>query len=101
LVKRRELIYGLVDVIERRRQEVMDSMADETAALGSWVDINVDTSIGLVKDVAGRVVSIVGTIPESVEEGVLTPFSADIGILCLAREVITKPCAHREDHACA
>ncbi|PUU79912.1 Aldehyde/histidinol dehydrogenase [Tuber borchii] len=69
LVKRSELIYKLVDVLERRRQELMDSMAGETAALGGWVDFNVDTSIGLAKDVAGRVVSIAGTIPESMEEG--------------------------------
>ncbi|KAG0637925.1 aldehyde dehydrogenase domain-containing protein [Tuber brumale] len=69
LVKRRELIYKLVDVLEMRKQELMDIMADEIAALGGWVDLNVDLSVGLARDVAGRVVSIVGTIPESVEEG--------------------------------
>ncbi|PWW71633.1 aldehyde dehydrogenase [Tuber magnatum] len=69
LVKRRELIYKFVDVFERRKQELMDSMVDETAALGGWVDFNMNISVGLAKDVAGRVVSIVGTIPESEEEG--------------------------------
>ncbi|KAG0134696.1 Aldehyde/histidinol dehydrogenase [Tuber indicum] len=69
LVKRRELIYKLVDVLERRKQELMDTMAGETGASSSWVDLNVDLAVGLARDVAGRVVSIAGTIPESAEDG--------------------------------
>jgi len=87
LVKRRELIYKLVDVLGRRRQELMDNMANETAALGDWVDFNVDASIGVARDVAGRVVSIAGTIPESMEEGALTHTGASIGISHFAEEV--------------
>jgi len=63
-----------VEVFERRRQEPMDSMTNETAALSGWVDFNVDASIGVAKDIAGRVVSIAGTIPESMEEGSLAPY---------------------------
>ncbi|CAZ84340.1 unnamed protein product [Tuber melanosporum] len=69
LAKRRELIYKLVDVLERRKQELMDTMAGETGALSGWVDLNMDLTVGLARDVAGRVVSIAGTIPESAEEG--------------------------------
>lgn len=86
LVKRRELIYKLVDVLERRRQELMDSMAGETAAPGGWVDFNINTSIGLAKDVAGRVVSIAGTIPESMEEGALTPYGYQYRHLTLRKK---------------
>ncbi|RPA97312.1 aldehyde dehydrogenase [Choiromyces venosus 120613-1] len=69
LVKRRELINKLADVFEERGQELMDSMEKETAALSGWADSNVHASAGLARDVASRVVTIAGTIPESVEEG--------------------------------
>jgi len=85
LVKRRELIYKLVEVFERRRQEPMDSMTNETAALSGWVDFNVEASIGVAKDIAGRVVSIAGTIPESMEEGALTLYGYQYRYLTLGK----------------
>ncbi|CUS12488.1 unnamed protein product [Tuber aestivum] len=69
LVKRRELIYKLVEVLERRKQELADSMAEETAALGGWVDFTISQTVELAREIAGGVGRIVGTIPESEEEG--------------------------------
>lgn len=69
LVKRRQLLMGFADILAKRADGLKECMRLETAAQESWAELNIDIATGFIADIAGRLVSITGTIPESAEEG--------------------------------
>lgn len=69
LVKRRELLMKFADVLKERADDLKECLRLETAAQVPWAELNIDLAAGFVTEVAGRLTSIMGTIPESVEEG--------------------------------
>lgn len=69
LVERRDLLFKFAGVLERRGGELTECMCTETAAQEPWAQFNIHTSVGFVKEVAGRLTSIEGRLPESADEG--------------------------------
>lgn len=69
LVKRRQLLMKFADVLAKRADGLKECMRLETAAQESWAELNIDIATGFIADIAGRLISITGTIPESIEEG--------------------------------
>lgn len=69
LVKRRELLMRFADTLTKRADDLKKCMRLETAAQASWAELNIDVATGFITDLAGRLISIAGTIPESAEEG--------------------------------
>lgn len=74
LVERRDLLFKFVDILTKRGNDLTECMRLETAAQAPWAELNIQTSIGFVKEVAGRLTSITGTIPESAEKGEIPEF---------------------------
>ncbi|KAH0612251.1 uncharacterized protein H6S33_010303 [Morchella sextelata] len=69
LVERRDLLFKFADILERRGGELTECMCTETAAQEPWAKFNIFTSVGFVKEVAGKLTSIEGRLPESADEG--------------------------------
>lgn len=53
-----------------RKESLIKLCVDETGATPAWADFNVTLAVEILKDVAGRLSSIVGTIPTTSQEGV-------------------------------
>ena len=53
-----------------RKEEMIKICADETGAAPAWAEFNLTLAVDILKDVAGRISSIVGTIPTTSQEGV-------------------------------
>ena len=67
--RRRNVFLKAADILERRRSELCRYMQQETGATDSWCGFNVHTSSELLRDIAGRIATLQGTIPETVDEG--------------------------------
>ncbi|KAG9255904.1 Aldehyde/histidinol dehydrogenase [Emericellopsis atlantica] len=61
--QRRDLFLKAGDVMEKRREELIQCSVDEIGGTFDWGAFNVDTAINMLRDVAGRVTSIEGSIP--------------------------------------
>jgi len=61
--QRRDLFLKAADVMEKRREELIQCSVDEIGGTHDWGAFNVDTAINMLRDVAGRVTSIEGSIP--------------------------------------
>ncbi|KAH8766686.1 aldehyde dehydrogenase domain-containing protein [Diaporthe sp. PMI_573] len=61
--KRREVFLKAADVLEKRRDELATTMVDEVGVPRAWADFNLSVAKDLILDVAGRLVTIEGTIP--------------------------------------
>lgn len=60
---RRDIFLKAADVMKRRSEELEKYIREETGATEYWAKFNVDATIDLIKDIAGRVTSIEGTFP--------------------------------------
>lgn len=60
---RRDVFLKAAEVMERRRDELATTMVDELGVPRSWADFNLTVARSLILDVAGRLVTIEGTIP--------------------------------------
>ncbi|KAH8800324.1 putative salicylaldehyde dehydrogenase [Xylogone sp. PMI_703] len=82
---RRDILLRAASLFEERREDLIKHMIEETGATRPWAELNVFTSLGFLKDVAGRISSLNGFVP-SVSEGdgaamVLTePYGVILGI---------------------
>ncbi|KAI5864765.1 aldehyde dehydrogenase [Durotheca rogersii] len=63
--KRRDIFLKAAEVMSSRRQEMGQYLVDELGAQRGWADFNIDLAIDMFKDVAGRVVTLDGTLPVS------------------------------------
>lgn len=61
--ERRDIFLKAADIMESRRADLMAYMGDETGAAKGWVSFNIDTAIGIIKDVAGRIPTLEGSYP--------------------------------------
>ncbi|KAI8959687.1 aldehyde dehydrogenase [Daldinia sp. FL1419] len=61
--ERRNIFLRAAEIMARRREELATYMIDEVGAAPSWAEFNINTTIEMLKDVAGRVVAIEGSIP--------------------------------------
>lgn len=74
-VARRDIFLRAADVMERRRDELANTMCEEVGVPRSWADFNLTVARSLILDVAGRLVTIEGSIP--------TPQDPNTGALVL------------------
>lgn len=61
--KRRDIFLKAAEVMERRRDELATTMVEEVGVPRQWADFNISVARDLILDVAGRLVTIEGTIP--------------------------------------
>lgn len=67
--KKRDIFLKTATIMEDRRERLTNIMVQETGAAVAWAHFNVDLAIDMLKDVAGRISGIAGTIPTCGEEG--------------------------------
>lgn len=67
--KRRDIFLRAADTLEQRSAELCRYMQAETGASDMWCQFNVRTSAEMLRDVAGRIATIQGFIPETSDEG--------------------------------
>ncbi|SPO02108.1 related to aldehyde dehydrogenase [Cephalotrichum gorgonifer] len=68
--RRRDIFLKAGEIMERRRDELAQTMAEETGASLMWAGFNINVAIDFFKDVAGRVSAIEGSLPATADEGV-------------------------------
>lgn len=61
--KRREIFLKAAEIMEKRRDELANTHMEELGVSRQWADFNISVAKDLILDVAGRLVTIEGTIP--------------------------------------
>ncbi|KAL2888761.1 aldehyde dehydrogenase [Ceratocystis lukuohia] len=73
--ERRDILLKAAAIMESRSEEITAYMKAEIGAAASWAQLNLNIATDIIKDVAGRVATIQGSIPGTQ--------SADVGGLVL------------------
>ncbi|CAJ2500585.1 Uu.00g034380.m01.CDS01 [Anthostomella pinea] len=60
---RRDILFKAAEIMTRRREELGQYMMDETGGARGWADFNLDVTIDMLKETAGRVSSLTGSVP--------------------------------------
>lgn len=68
--KRRDYFLKVADVMESRRKELAGYMMEETGADPQWADKNVTNAVEIIRDVAGRIATVEGTLATTASENV-------------------------------
>ena len=85
-LSRRTILLKAADLFESRAKELGDYMMEETGAEQAFSGgFNVPTTIEMLRDVAGRISTVTGTIPSCAQEGtaaliVKEPYGVVLGI---------------------
>ena len=66
---RRDIFLKAAEIFARRAEELGDYMREETGAKKDYVHFNVTSGIEMLKDVAGRIVTLSGSVPVCAAEG--------------------------------
>ncbi|KAK0391967.1 hypothetical protein NLU13_1465 [Sarocladium strictum] len=66
-LERRNIFLKAADIMERRREELVGYMLQETTDVEQWANFNINVSIDLIRDVAGRCGTIEGAIPQTMD----------------------------------
>jgi len=61
--ERQDILLKAADVMSRRRDELAKYVVDETGSTPGWADFNLDITVGMLKDIAGRISMVAGSIP--------------------------------------
>ncbi|KAI0126544.1 aldehyde dehydrogenase [Xylariales sp. AK1849] len=61
--ERRDILLKAAEIMGNRRSELASYMIEAVGAAQGWADFNISTTIDLLKDVAGRISSLAGTVP--------------------------------------
>lgn len=61
--KRRDILLKAAEVMNRRREEMIKYMMDETGAVADWAEFNINIAREFVIDCAGRITGIEGSVP--------------------------------------
>ncbi|KAL2133799.1 hypothetical protein VTI74DRAFT_1656 [Chaetomium olivicolor] len=64
---RRDIFLKAAEIIERRKEELARYMMEETGCQPQWAEFNVNASKEFMLDVAGRLVSLDGSIPTAAD----------------------------------
>ncbi|KAG8418712.1 hypothetical protein J3459_012112 [Metarhizium acridum] len=65
--ERRDIFLKAAQLMGSRRDELIKHMADETGAARGWADFNINTTIDIVKDIAGRIPTVEGSFPPTID----------------------------------
>ncbi|KAE8450712.1 hypothetical protein EG329_006057 [Mollisiaceae sp. DMI_Dod_QoI] len=68
--QKRDIFLKAADIMTSRLPELKKAMVEETGASPSWADFNLHLAPEILRDVAGRISSITGSIPQTSREGV-------------------------------
>lgn len=66
--KKRDIFLKAASIFESRHEELSRYMIEETGAAPSWAAFNLGLAPDIMRDVAGRISSISGSIPQTAEE---------------------------------
>ncbi|KAH8805278.1 Aldehyde/histidinol dehydrogenase [Xylogone sp. PMI_703] len=82
---RRDLFLRAANIFEKRKEELGRYMTEETGAEDRFVDFNLISCIEMLRDLAGRISSIAGSMPTLSEEGAhgliyMEPYGVVLGI---------------------
>ncbi|KAG6027657.1 hypothetical protein E4U40_001440 [Claviceps sp. LM458 group G5] len=61
--ERQDILLKAADIMSRRRDELATCMVDETACASDWADLNLNSAIAMLRDVAGRIPTLAGSFP--------------------------------------
>lgn len=61
--ERRDIFLRAAEIMNNRRKELAQYVIDELGAAAAWAEFNINLTIDMYKDVAGRVAAVEGTIP--------------------------------------
>ncbi|GAB0132470.1 hypothetical protein EsDP_00000905 [Epichloe bromicola] len=61
--ERQDILLKAAEIMSSRRQELTKYMVDETGSASGWADFNINVSVGMLKDVAGRIPTLAGSFP--------------------------------------
>ncbi|ORY54559.1 aldehyde dehydrogenase domain-containing protein [Pseudomassariella vexata] len=83
--QRRDILLKAAQVMTDRQQELSQYMKDEVGAADAWADFNLNNTIDIFKDVAGRISALNGTVPALSDPSrgamiVKEPFGVVLGI---------------------
>jgi acyl-CoA reductase-like NAD-dependent aldehyde dehydrogenase len=67
--KKRDIFLKAAEIMDSRREELTKYMIDETGATALWGAFNLNLASEILRDVAGRVTSVSGAIPQTATEG--------------------------------
>ncbi|KAF9875807.1 aldehyde dehydrogenase family protein [Colletotrichum karsti] len=62
-VQRRDIFLKAADIMESRKDELSQIMQEETGAAKQWADFITGLGFGVIRDVAGRLVTVEGSLP--------------------------------------
>lgn len=65
--QRRDIFLRAAEIMDKKREELAKYMIDEVGASPDWAGFNLNTAIEMLKDTAGRVASLSGVVPTSVD----------------------------------
>ncbi|KAG4437515.1 hypothetical protein IFR05_006987 [Cadophora sp. M221] len=68
--KKRDIFLRASDLLTARTDQLKNTMVQETGAAAAWADFNIELTADMLRDVAGRISSIQGSIPTTSAEGV-------------------------------
>jgi acyl-CoA reductase-like NAD-dependent aldehyde dehydrogenase len=68
--KKRDIFLKAADIMDSRRPLLTKYMVEETGGAPGWAAFNLGLASEILRDVAGRISSIQGTIPTTAQEGV-------------------------------
>lgn len=67
--QKRDIFLKASEIMDSRRDELKEYLVTETGGASVWADFNLNLAANIIKDVAGKISSIQGTIPQTGEEG--------------------------------
>lgn len=65
--QRRDILLRAADIIDSRRQELARCLMHETGASQPYADFNINHTTELLKDVAGRIATLEGSFPATMD----------------------------------
>ncbi|RDW82702.1 putative salicylaldehyde dehydrogenase [Coleophoma cylindrospora] len=68
--KKRDIFLRASQIMDSRRDELQKYMVAETGASSVWADFNLNLASNIILDLAGKMSSVQGSIPQTGEEGV-------------------------------
>jgi acyl-CoA reductase-like NAD-dependent aldehyde dehydrogenase len=68
--KKRDIFLKAASLLESRTAELQKTMSMETGAAGGWASFDTSLASEILRDVAGRISTLSGSIPQTSSEGV-------------------------------
>ncbi|KAL2063670.1 hypothetical protein VTL71DRAFT_5475 [Oculimacula yallundae] len=67
--QKRDIFIRASDILTSRASELRETIMQETGAVASWSEVNINVTIDMLRNVAGQITSLQGSIPTTAHEG--------------------------------